>query len=188
MSSCVVTRIIQTDLVCSGKSHMTPAFICILRCLLRSRQHQCQPGNPSANGQYSMAPPATFDCFTYGATFSPASSAYTSTPKEGFNPHRQVYEWYAFILYAPVQFSSDIIWKTSGDWSGTCPHMHGDAKTVAAHETAHTIGLGHTWKAYPGTSNPYPSVMHQGPIPWEVYQPDDKAGIEDIYHGDQQNS
>ncbi len=69
---------------------------------------------------------------------------------------------------------------------GHC-NVSADAKKVTAHETGHVIGLGHTWKTNPDGS-PYPSIMHEGAVPWNTLQSDDIAAVQGIYPGNQENS
>lgn len=154
--------------------------------------YQWRSGDPTVGGSYTMLPASSFPaCDVYAGTFSPSGqipSGDVGPLEHGLNPARGVVEYYQFILYPPVSFNANIHWNTNMQYSddGNC-NVSADAKKVAAHETGHVMGLGHTYKTNPDGS-PYPAIMHQGAVPWNTLQPDDIGGVAGIYPGNQQNS
>jgi hypothetical protein len=153
--------------------------------------YQWQPGDPTVGGSYTVE---SLICGAFGVTYLDNDPTHYTTPKQGYNPQRGKTEWYAFILYPPVSFSSysQVIWDTNGDWSGSCPGpLHADARTVATHETGHVIGLGHSTfdpSVHPG--DPLTIMNHHAAMVYQLYQlqTNDLQGIEAIYRGDQQSS
>lgn len=114
-------------------------------------------------------------CLVYGETvyYSLSQSEYSSQNLAGAG----VIGWYAFFRGEEVIFNN--YW---GYWNQNLTYQTGtdycsfaaDARKVAAHETGHSEGLGHT---------SYTAIMHQGPENFYQYQSNDISGFNDIYPG-----
>lgn len=111
---------------------------------------------------------AYLDCGVYGGTSFSRGSVGTDS-RNG--------EYYKFILSATVVYNNSgaINWNSNLDYThiSACDD-NADGRKVAAHETGHVLGLGHTG---------YTAVMHQGPENFYTPQQNDINGLNSIYPG-----